>query len=78
MNYLFFKVRREDIYALKFILEGFENWMTVSTIDENLSKIQITISPDSLEECQKIIADLQTQFTMIPVDEEIHHSQGNY
>ena len=78
MNYLFFKVRREDIYAIKFILEGFENWMTVSTIDENLSKIQITISPDSLPECRDIIADLQTQFTMIPVDEEIKRSQGNY
>ncbi len=78
MCYLFFKVRTEDIYPIKFILEGFENWMTVSTVDKHHSKIQITIAPDFLDECRTILEDLKGQYLMIPIDEPIDRSQGNY
>lgn len=78
MKYLFYKVRTEDIYPIKFIVEGFENWMTVSTIDEVHSKIQITIAPDFLAECQTILEDLSNRYLMIPLDEPIDKSQGNY
>lgn len=78
MIYLFYKVRKEDIYAIKFLLEGFENWMIVSTIDEELCKIQISIASDFLEDCKKIIEDLRKKFLMIPLDESYHISQGHF
>lgn len=78
MNYLFYTVRTEDIYPIKFILEGFENWMVVSTVDEAHSKIQISVAADFLKECEEILSDLQKTYTMIRLDEPIDRSQGNY
>lgn len=78
MIYLFYKLRMEDIYPVKFILEGFENMMIVSTVDELLPKIQITIAPDFLEDCLRIMADLMKDFLLIPIADPDHVSQGNF
>lgn len=78
MIYLFYKVRRPDICLIKFILESYENMMTVSTVDEADSKIQVTIAPDFLDDCRGILDDLAKNFVMIPVPDSPDISQGNY
>ncbi len=78
MIYLFFKIKKEDVYPIKFILEGFENMMIVSTVDEELPKIQITIAPDFETECRKILKDLSQKYLMIPVEDNPHVSQGHF
>ena len=52
--------------------------MTVSTVDERESKIQVRIAPDFLEDCTEIIEDLAKQFLMIRLDDPPEVSQGNY
>ncbi|MDO8519539.1 MAG: DUF4911 domain-containing protein [Deltaproteobacteria bacterium] len=78
MIYLFYKVRAQDIYLIKFILESYENLMTVSTIDERESKIQVRIAADFLGDCREILEDLGKRFLMIPIDDSPEVSQGNY
>ena len=78
MYYLFFKVRPRDICLIKFVLESYENLMTVSTVDIAESKIQVRIAPDFLGDCREILADLGKSFLMIPIDDSPEVSQGNY
>lgn len=76
MIYAFYKVRKEDIYQIKNLLEAYENILNVSTIDETVSKIQITIAPDFLEDAENILADLETRFQIEHLDEPNNMSQG--
>ncbi|MBF0105132.1 MAG: DUF4911 domain-containing protein [Deltaproteobacteria bacterium] len=78
MHYLFYKVNKADIFMIKFLLEGYENMAQVSTIDEDLPKIQISVVPDLLDECLVIIDDLKKRFFMQQLDEDCTKSQGNY
>jgi len=78
MIYLFYKVRKADIHSIKCLIEAYENLMVVSTVDEELSKIQVTIAPDFYEDCVKILEDLKKRFMMIQLDEPKEVSQGNY
>ncbi|OGP08751.1 MAG: hypothetical protein A2048_09915 [Deltaproteobacteria bacterium GWA2_45_12] len=78
MYYLFYKVHNKDIAMIKFLIEAYENMMDISTIDRNLPKIQISCAKDYLDDCKAIIADLQTRFEMIKLDEPHDRSQGNY
>lgn len=78
MIYLFYSIKPQDIYAIKYILESYENLMTISTVDAQKQKIQVTIAPDFEEECREILKDLQTKFEMHQLDEPANISQGNY
>ena len=78
MHYLFYKVNKTDIHMIKHILEAYENMTQVSTIDQNMPKIQITVAPDYLEDVKGIIADLQTKFFMQQLEEDSTKSQGRY
>lgn len=78
MIYLFYKVRAQNICLIKFLLESYENMMTVSTVDERESKIQVRVASDFLEDCRDILEDLGKQFLMIPVEDPPEISQGNY
>ncbi len=63
---------------IKFLLEAHENMFQVSTVDESLPKIQVTIAPDLAQEADFILNDLATRFHMILVPDPLHISQGNY
>ena len=78
MYYLFYKVNKSDIYKIKFILEAYENMMSVSTIDETICKLQITVAPDFLEDARGILKNLQTEMFMEELDEDHTKSQGRY
>jgi hypothetical protein len=78
MIYLFYKVNDADLYMIKFILEAYENMMTVSTIDEAVTKIQISVAPDLRMEAEAILADMAQRFFMQRLDEDESRTQGNY
>lgn len=78
MYYLFYKVRSQEIHLIKFILESYEHMMLVSTVDEELPKIQITIAKDFLDDCKKIIDNLQKDLFMVQINDPPNVSQGNY
>jgi len=78
MHYLFYKVNKTDIYLIKFLLEAYENMTQVSTVDEDMPKIQITVAPDCLDDVQIIIEDLKTKFYMQKIEDDATKSQGNY
>lgn len=78
MYYLFYKVNKNDIAAIKFLLESYENIFSVSTIDPKIPKIQITVAPDFLHDAKEILADLKCKFFMDQLDEDPSQSQGKY
>ncbi len=78
MHYLFYKIQKQDLYMIKFLIEAYENLMTISTVDEGMGKIQITVAPDFLEDCQMILKDMGQRFPMILLDEPSDRSQANY
>lgn len=78
LHYFFYKVNKTDIAQIKFLLEAYENIFTVSTIDKELSKIQITLPKDFLGDAQEILQDLQNKFYMEPLEENPEKSQGKY
>lgn len=78
MHYLFYKVHKNDIYLIKFILESYENIAQVSTVDRGASKLQITVAPDFLVDVQAIIADLQKTYFMQEIFDDPTVSQGRY
>lgn len=78
MIYLFYKVDKNDIYKIKFLVEAYENIMCVSTVDDNMPKIQIAVAPDFLEDAKAIIADLQRTMYMQEIFDDPGVSQGKY
>ena len=63
---------------IKFLLESYENMVQVSTVDQDLPKIQISVAPDFLADVLRIIEDLQTRFFLQPLDEDATKTQGRY
>ena len=78
MHYLFYKVNKADIALIKAILESYENMAQISTIDENIPKIQIMIAPDFLSEMTEVLNDLRKEFYMQQIAEDPTKSQGKY
>ena len=78
MHYLFYKVNKADIAIIKAILESYENMAQISTIDENIPKIQITIAPDFLSEITEVLDDLKKRFYLQQLAEDPTKSQGKY
>jgi len=78
MVYLFYKVQKTDIYMIKFLLESYENMTQVSTVDQELPKIQITVAPDFIDDVLLIIEDLKNKFFMQRLEEDETVSQGRY
>lgn len=63
---------------IKFLLEAYENMAQISTADENLPKIQITVAPDFLDDVLAIIEDLKKDFYMERIPDDETRSQCNY
>lgn len=78
MIYLFFQVHKPDIFLIKFILESYENLMTLTTVDPERGKIQVTVAPDFYEDCLAIIESLKDDFQLVQLDEPKDVSQGSY
>lgn len=78
MHYFFYKVAKDDIYKIKFILEAYENMMSVSTVDDDMPKIQISVAPDFIDDARAILDDLNTSLYMEEIFDDPTASQGKY
>lgn len=78
MHYIFIKVRQEDIFMIKFLLEAYDNIMVLSTVDKTIPKLQITVPHDFVTEVESILADMAQRFFIEKLDDDPRVSQGNY
>lgn len=55
----FFRIKREHIAPVQFIIEGYEGMSTVSTIDSQEAIIKISIMTDFTKEIGQLISELK-------------------
>jgi hypothetical protein len=64
----YFKLKRKDIAIVQFIIEGYEEMATVTTIDPQVAIIQISIIPDFILDMSAVIKDLINKYKMEEID----------
>jgi hypothetical protein len=60
----YFKLQRKDIALVQFIIEGYGEMATVTTIDSRVAIIQISIIPDFISDMIDIIEYLKDKYKM--------------
>ncbi|MGV8059319.1 MAG: DUF4911 domain-containing protein [Smithellaceae bacterium] len=68
-----FKLKRNNIALVQFIIEGYEGMATVTTMDPHAAIIQVSIAPDFLQEIIKLMESLKDKYHL----EEIKYYQPN-
>jgi hypothetical protein len=68
-----FKLKRNNIALVQFIIEGYEGMATVTTIDPNAAIIQVSIMPDFLQEMINVMESLKNKYGL----EEIEYYNSN-
>jgi hypothetical protein len=64
-----FRIRRNRIALVQFIIEGYEGMATITTMDPRAAIIQVSIMPDFLQEMINLLEDLKNKYQL----EEIEH-----
>ncbi len=57
----FLKLNRKDISYVQFLIESYEGLATVTTIDENVAIIKLSIMPDSVSDIDKILYSIRKE-----------------
>lgn len=65
-----FKIKRQNINIVQFIIEGYEGMATVTTIDPREAVIQVSIMPDYFQEISNIMENLKNKY---PLEEIIDY-----
>jgi hypothetical protein len=60
----YFRIKREHIAPVQFIIEGYEGMSNVSTIDSQEAIIKISIIPDFTEEIGNLISELKNIYRL--------------
>jgi hypothetical protein len=60
----YFQISREDIALVQFIIEGYGDMATVSTIDSRTAIIQIAIIPDFISDMRGLLEYLKNKYKM--------------
>jgi hypothetical protein len=60
----YFQISREDIALVQFIIEGYGDMATVSTIESRTAIIQIAISPDFISDMLGLLEYLKSKYKM--------------
>ncbi len=68
-----FKLKRNNIAQVQFIIEGYEGMATVTTVDPHTAIIQISIIPDFLQEVINLLENLKNKYHL----EEIEYYTAN-
>ncbi|HOO90745.1 MAG TPA: DUF4911 domain-containing protein [Syntrophales bacterium] len=55
------KLKRSDIAYVKYILEGYENLATITTIDRSASVVRLSILPDFASDVEGILTALKQE-----------------
>ena len=70
---LFFRVPSEEIHYLKYIMEGYEDWGIMRTVESalcppGLDFIEIMASPDFVAEVRALATDLAGETGLVPCE----------
>ena len=60
----YYKLKRKDIALVQFIVAGYEEMATVTTIEPHTAIIQISIIPDFILDMIAILKDLKNKYKM--------------
>ena len=63
-----FKLKRNDIVLVQFIVEGYEGMATVTTMDPHAAIIQVSIMPDFLQETVNLLESLKTKYQLEEIE----------
>lgn len=64
----YYRIDRNGIALLKFILESYDNAAVMRTVDEKGSIVEILISPGFLGDVEAVIAEYRDEFTIQEVE----------
>ncbi|MBN1473403.1 MAG: DUF4911 domain-containing protein [Syntrophaceae bacterium] len=64
----FFRIKREHIAPVQFIIEGYEGMSTVSTMDSREAIIKISIMPDFREVIENLIGELKNIYHLEEIE----------
>ena len=64
----YYRVDRKQIHFLKFVLEGYDGVAALTTIDPGKGLVVVRIGPGSQSLVDMIMADLQRQIRIEPVE----------
>jgi len=64
----YFKIKKEHIAPLQFIIEGYEGMATVTTIAPKTAIIKISIMPDLAENISVLLNELENVYSIIPIE----------
>ncbi|MBP6914581.1 MAG: DUF4911 domain-containing protein [Smithellaceae bacterium] len=64
----YFKIKKEHIAPLQFIIEGYEGMATVTTIAPQTAIIKISIMPDLAENISVLLNELENVYSIIPIE----------
>ena len=75
---LFFRVPSEEIHYLKYIMEGYEDWAIMRTVETalcppGLDVIEIMASPDFVAEVRALTADLAAETGLAPCEKPVDY-----
>lgn len=59
-----FKLKRNNIAQVQFIIEGYEGMATVTTLDPHAAIIQVSIMPDFVQEIINLTGSLKNKYNL--------------
>jgi len=63
-----FKLKRNNIALVQFIVEGYEGMATVTTMDSHAAIIQIAIMPAFVQEIAGVIESLKNKYQLEEIE----------
>jgi hypothetical protein len=63
-----FKIKRNKIALVQFIIEGYEGMATVTTMDPHAAIIQVSIMPEFLQEIIKLMESLKNKYHLEEIE----------
>jgi hypothetical protein len=73
-----FRVAREAIAYLKFILEGYQGLAVLKTLDARQGLVSVHIAPGAEKDIALILDDLAGEIPLSRVDEMVRHGASGF
>jgi len=62
------EVKRREISYLKFILEGYDGLVTVTTVDGNSGRVSLTFPPSALPDVEGVLEALKQEIVLTEIN----------
>ena len=64
----YFRVDRQDVGFIKFIIEAYEGLAVMTTVDRSKGVVELNIAPGCEAEIDLIVKDLKKELLIEPID----------